>query len=88
MSMKRQIKRNQRETVIQKINERSYNDGFSIGRSQGIRDTIAYYTEKLETLTNVKGIGDELAIRILFHLGYEHKAEGMAHDYHSVSRRS
>jgi hypothetical protein len=45
--------------------------GVNVGRDEGMNRTIAYFEEKLSTLSDVKGIGEAYHHRILLHMGFE-----------------
>lgn len=74
MGLKRQMER-QKKAVTKNELEKAYNKGFRAGMVQGLTNAEAYIDEKMQKLTEVKGVGESLAERILIHLGYENAEE-------------
>lgn len=49
----------------------AYNKGLQDGKHVGIEETINYFTEKMETLSDIKGIGEKKFLLIAHHLGFQ-----------------
>lgn len=53
----------------------AFNKGLLEGKNIGIEESIKYFTEKMETLSDIKGIGEKKFLLIAHHLGFQEKEQ-------------
>lgn len=61
----------------------AYNKGLLEGKDIGIQEAVNYFTEKVQTLDVIKGIGEKKLLLIAHHLGFEQKEN----DHESSTKR-
>lgn len=62
--------------------------GLDEGKAIGIESSIKYFTEKMETLSEIKGIGEQRFKQICFHLGFREIGEKNENAHNGVPERS